>query len=790
MAELLGAALGEAFSELSDVIKPVITKTLFFKSELKEMQANIQRIRPIFEDMEKLNKELDRRKVETERIMILFKKADELVRKCENVKWDFRKRYHHASKLDEMNKSLLKYVNYDLQFQIARNGAETLVELRRLTKGYEKESPSGVPLEKCVAIGFDDQLRKLKPMVLQDSSDGDCSVVVVSAAGGCGKTTLVTMLCHDPDIKEKFGENIYHAVIPEKYNIKVIIQKLLRRNQPHDFYSDEDAFLQWGRFLANKSEILLVLDDVRSESIIEKFMFKSPGYRILVTSREGFRRFNRYELQLLNDQDATSLFHSSAFSEHSKISIPDDLVVKLVKCCKNHPLALSVIGGSLKGKQLPSWIIMAEKLSKGSKLIHKSIQECLEKSCYLFDEEPEIKHCYMDLGLFPEDQKIATTTLMDMWAHLYNHDDDTGLTTMVSIDTLSSRNLATWLPKRKHIPAIAHHCEEEFVTQHDMMRELAIHLSEKESIEQRERLIINTDGQDLPLLPQIVNARVLSITTGVTIDERFYSTRNEVQAPKVKVFVLNFMSNVNPFPHFMHNMKSLEVLIITNYGYHFSEIQNFPALEHLSGLTKIRLDHVSISSISETILMLENLRKLSLIMCKIGNNFNKDFPNKLTNLLEIDIESCDDLVTFPASLCNLKCLKKLSITNCHRLTSLSVDFGNLSNLEVLRLASCTELPTLPESITNLKNLRIIDLSQCLNLCELPAHIGELDTLETIDATGCTGLAELPESIKDFDFDKVEVFCDEEAFTLWNDFKNLKVKMVEKDPLDTFLKIIG
>ncbi|KAI3755049.1 hypothetical protein L1987_54842 [Smallanthus sonchifolius] len=359
---------------------------------------------------------------------------------------------------------------------------------------------------------------------------------------------------------------------------------------------------------------------------------------------DDVRKYKNYPLKLLNDQDATSLFRLSAFSgENEASNIPDDLV---------------------------------------------------DKSLFFLEKDPQVKQCYMHLGLFPEDQKIAATALLDMWAHLYNHDEG-GLPNFITLTKLSFRNLANVLP-------------------------ISIH----------------------------------------------------------------------PLPQFMHNMKGLKVLIITNYGHSFSEIQNFPAPQYLSGLTRIRLDHVSISSISTTILMLENLQKLSLIMCKIGNSFNEGIPSKLTSLSEIDIDSCDDLVTFPAVLCNSVGLKKLSITNCHDLTSLSEEFGKLSNLEVLLVASCSRFKTLPESVTNLKKLRIIDLSHCLSLHELPQHMGELGCLETIDARGWTGLHEngLPKSIKDFN--NVKVFCDEETFHLWSDFHSVRVQVVQEDALDTLNKIIS
>ncbi|KAF5814173.1 putative powdery mildew resistance protein, RPW8 [Helianthus annuus] len=796
MAELLGALLGEAVSRVSSVIIAEIEKTCSFKTELTKIKERVESMRPIAERLDKLNKQLDGLKEEKGRFTSMLEQAEVLAKKCSTRKLHQYSSY--ASKLDKMNRSLQEYVNTDLQFQIALDTKETLVEVRDLKRRREKGSSSGwrtsVPLLKGDAIGFDSRVTELKGKVLKDSPKGDCSVVVVSAMGGSGKTTLVTLFCRDPEIQRRFDRNIYHVTVSERYDIKVIITKLL--DPSPNITNNEEAIQQWGSFLAenDQSEILLVLDDVWSESVITDLMFKSPRYKILVTSRMTFKRFETYQLQALNNEDATRLFCDSAFSknENENDNIRDERVHQLVKCCKNHPLALSVMGGSLKGEPSANWDLMIQQLYKETTSLldlHESVQICLKKSLYFFEEESEMKKCYLDLGLFPEAQKIAATTLLDMWAHLHNHDEG-GLPTFNILTKLSSRNFATLLPISKHSTVVANYCEEESVVQHDMMRALAIQLSSEEPLERRERLIINTNSDDLLNLPQIVNARILSICTGLTTDERFPSTWNEIEAPNVEVFVLNYMSIMHPLPQFMHNMKSLKVLIITNYGYDCFEIQNLPKPRYLSGLTRIRLDHVSISSIiSTTILMLENLKKLSLIMCKIGNSFNQGTPNKLTSLCEIDIDSCDDLLTFPTMLCNVVSLKKLRITNCHELTLFSEEFGSLLNLEVLRVASCTKLIALPESMRNLKKLRIIDLSDCLNLKELPLHIGELGSLQTIDVTGCEGLRDqLPKSLQDFDKVKVKVVCDEETSKVLTDFKNVKV--VEKDPVDILRKIIG
>jgi len=107
-----------------------------------------------------------------------------------------------------------------------------------------------------------------------------------------------------------------------------------------------------------------------------------------------------------------------------------------------------VIGGSLKDAHLVKWEFILKELSKEKKSLSnlkEAVHDCLEKNLYFLDKEPKLKQCYLDLGLFPEDQKIAATTLLDMWAHLYHHDDD-GLESFNMLKDISSRNLAAVLP--------------------------------------------------------------------------------------------------------------------------------------------------------------------------------------------------------------------------------------------------------------------------------------------------------------------------------------------------------
>ncbi|MFS7920415.1 putative powdery mildew resistance protein, RPW8 [Helianthus anomalus] len=242
------------------------------------MKERVESMRPIAECLDKLNEQLDGLKEEKSRFTSMLEQAEVLVQKCTSSK--LYQYPFYASKLDKMNESLQEYVKTDLQLQIALHTKEALLEMRDLKRRLEKESSSGwrtsVPLPQGNAIGFDSRVTELKGKVLKDSPEGDCSVVVVSAIGGSGKTTLVTLFCRDPEIQRRFDGNIYHVTVSERYDIKVIVTKLL--GPLPNITNNEEAIQQWGSFLGenDQSEILLVLDDVWSESVITDLMFKSP----------------------------------------------------------------------------------------------------------------------------------------------------------------------------------------------------------------------------------------------------------------------------------------------------------------------------------------------------------------------------------------------------------------------------------------------------------------------------------------------------------------------------------
>lgn len=186
----------------------------------------------------------------------------------------------------------------------------------------------------------------------------------------------------------------------------------------------------------------------------------------------------------------------------------------------------------------------------------------------------------MDLGSFPEDQRIHATTLLDMWVELYNLDED-GMSALGILFELCSQNVVNLALARKDAPACLGLYNVHYITQHDLLRELAIHRCDEKPVEERRRLYVNIKGNDFPKWwfdqrLQPVQARLLSIFT----DETFSFDWYDMQFPYVEVLVLNFQTTVCTYklPHFMEKMSQLKALIVTNNGFSLAELSNFSVL--------------------------------------------------------------------------------------------------------------------------------------------------------------------------------------------------------------------
>lgn len=92
--------------------------------------------------------------------------------------------------------------------------------------------------------------------------------------------------------------------------------------------------------------------------------------------------------------------------------------------CKEFPLALEVVGKSLREQPPEIWLKkLHSTLNSEDDCSEDVLCDCLQ-SCLDDLKSATLKECFVDLGLFPEDQRIPAAALIDIWLELYGKEND------------------------------------------------------------------------------------------------------------------------------------------------------------------------------------------------------------------------------------------------------------------------------------------------------------------------------------------------------------------------------
>ncbi|CAN6449431.1 unnamed protein product [Victoria cruziana] len=399
---------------------------------------------------------------------------------------------------------------------------------------------------------------------------------------------------------------------------------------------------------------------------------------------------------------------------------------------------------------------------------HKDLLDCLSTTLTSLDDQ--LRKCFADLGCFPEDEKIAAASLIDMWIELYGLSEHEAYVTLLK---LSARYLVTLVERTRNGAVEDGIFNDLFVFQHDLLRDLSIYSAKGSHINQNARLLMNQREDVLPnswkeLSDQPFLAQVVSTHTG----EMNSSSWFDMKLPNTEAMILNFMSKSYHLPPFLEIMDNLKVLIVANRSLSRAYLSGLPKSGSLKNLRRIRIEKILLSSLSAIKVPLPALKKLSLFFCEVDAadcHSGLDGADMFPELTELEIEYCSNLIRLPSGLCKLSKLQKLTLSKCPDLVELPEKIGDLSNLEVLSLHACTALEDLPDSLCRLKGLRFFDVSHCANVSGFPDKLGDLTSLRKIDMRWCLQVMELPLSVKQMEGLR-EVVCDDRMVGLWEPFK--------------------
>nr|GEZ05679.1 NB-ARC domains-containing protein [Tanacetum cinerariifolium] len=440
--------------------------------------------------------------------------------------------------------------------------------------------------------------------------------------------------------------------------------------------------------MMSSKPILLVLDNVDDHEQLEALAgsptWFCPGSLIIFTGKDkqllrSHRVDGIHDMKFLDEDKFLELFYSFAFEGKNPSTGFEEAAEKVVKYVQGHPLALKVLGRFLYGKTVGQWVSELDQLK-----VHpnEKIQRVLRLS---YD------------GLNLHQQNI----LLDIACVFIGENNDFVASILDGCNFFADANMRVLVDKS--LITISSNMS---LQMHDLIQAMARAIVREESIMpgRQRRLFISSNFYDISCQNKVALTEAVEVL--VILFERF--------GQKVHI-------DANDFAH----MKKLRILKI------YQEEKLYEQ--------KHELDHNVIYS--GNLYYLSN--ELSLFYwhgCPFKYLPSDFYPQNIV-AIDLSYSNIKQLWTTPKSFRRLKIMK---LRYCCNLTT-TPDFSEITNLEELSLEGCVNLVSVYPSIGMLKRLVVLNLRDCKRLQNFPSVV-EMDTLKVLNLTGCLKVDQLPEAL--------------------------------------------
>lgn len=591
-----------------------------------------------------------------------------------------------------------------------------------------------VPVEDIV--GIEDDVEQLMRMLL-DGNKYDRLVVSVFGMGGLGKTTIVKEVFK----KAKMRFDCYSWVFVSQSCTSIDALKNIlfgfmesRREPAIDVMDSKDEGRLQERtyhYLQDK-KFLLVLDDMWDNRLWEEIKHSLPPKRgkILFTTRirniapPDEENFHIYDLQPLPYELAWQVFCRKAF--RGKRTCPQDIkefAEAIVRRCGGLPLAVIAIGGVLanRGTNLPAWQSVLHTL-EWEMSQHRDLERLNNALLFSYNYLPfYLKHCFLHVGLFPEDYNIARKRLIRMWIA-------EGFVKEIPGKTMEevANHYFIQLIDRSMIQAVTLHARDvvKACRVHDLMRDIANHMLKEELFgavlgggesiiqEKQRRLAIHDNADD--------NIIILPDMSKLNLRSFLMFRQNEVSSSVLQKLLVQLklarVLDLQGVPLEKLPDEIGQLIHLRYLGLRGTWIQNLPkSLKNLRNLQTLDIRKTNVKSLPAGSNKLQQLRHLLLSSFRDREKgFVKVCQGRLSFLSLQTLSGVEADEELLKELKGIKGLRKLSIRgiteeNSKELCNSLEEMTNLRSLTIVSESQAErdiEMESLSQSARYLEKLKL------------------------------------------------------------------------------------
>ncbi|XP_077242308.1 uncharacterized protein LOC143882767 [Tasmannia lanceolata] len=649
------------------------------------------------------------------------------------------------------------------------NFPEALVVLNPLPKLVEQIPGPSVLVDQNPASRFD----HLRNLVIDDDR---FRKIGIYGMGGVGKTTLIRELNNkmaDGSLKQPFDIIIW-VTVSSVINMQGIQSQIADRLKFKEELEKESK-QRWATLLLGKlkeKKFLLILDDVWEKIDLDKVGIPQGdllGCKIILTTRSldvcnQMETDEPIKVNTLNDEASWELF-SRHVGELPDVEEIKSLAREVAKECKGLPLAIKVVGCSMRGKErVEQW----RKALRGLRVSQPRNIECVEED--VFGAEGLI-----DESLNIEESLESGVDLIEKLKHSCMLEPGRGEGTVKMHDIV--RDVALWI-------ASSSEDGNKFFVQSNMGSSKITEEGMHESINKASFV-----GGELSEIPMFL-ARCSRLSALFLQDNPLNKIARDIFLGLKALRVMNLSSTkIKSLPkevgelnnlrllnlsntyelerieaHTISRLSSLEVLDMykSSYGWKVKgevdeESVTLEELLHLECLYYLGIRDCSVNRIGEVAKSVPNLKELFLFYIVGSDNIwqgmvksggRSSFP-KLQNITVLFCHGLKNLIPHDL-LEQLDNLEEIIVANCSNMkeifgakvvdentseivaTCSVVDNNAFPKLRFLQLVQLPELRYICQEAFSWPSLEIIQVSKCPNLRRLSFSTGNAKKIQEID----------------------------------------------------------